>query len=293
MILPFITLFSALFAVGAALSPRIANSTKKFGRTRALSRFSIPKDLTTKEFVIAISVAGTLLLPASMLIASPLPLLFAPFIFIKTAQSIDRAKGERLRKVAAAEWPNVLSELHLRITAMGAPIHHGLFSAAKSTKSMLQEAFEHAERTFAITNSVELSLDELYKRLPFSTTFRVTEALKVSLEVPGGDTAGIILDLKEDLEREWRQQSEFEARLKGVKFARNFVVIVPIAMLLAGASIGGFSSYRSFASIVTLSLSALVVIICFVIVSRMTSPSSLYRSDVDLIGSAFRRRVER
>ncbi len=300
MVSLIIGLCSALVAVGIALLPQIAKkpTTATFPGERVSpwkSRLfkQIPKGLTTRELTTAIALALTTTTSFSIMIASPLPLITAPIIFSKIAAAIDRAKLEKLRKEAASEWPNILSELHLRITAMGAPIHHGLFSAAKSAKATLRNAFDQSERTFAITNSIELALDNLYRDLPFTTTFRVVEALKVVLEVPGGDIAGIILDLKEDLEREWRQHSEFEARLKGVKFARNFVVIVPIAMFLAGASIGGFGSYRGLASIVTLSLSAIVVFVCWVIVSKMTSSSTLYKGDIDFIGSALRKRVER
>lgn len=293
-------LCSALIAVGLALLPQIAKNppTSTFPSQRASlwkSRIlnQVPKGLTTRELTTAISVTLATATSISIMIASPLPLITAPIIFSKIASSIKHTKLEKLRKEAASEWPNILSELHLRITSMGAPIHHGLFSAAKSAKATLRHAFDYSERTFAITNSIELALDSLYRDLPFTTTFRVVEALKVVLEVPGGDVAGIIADLKDDLEREWRQHNEFGARLKGVKFARNFVVIVPIAMFLAGASIGGFGSYRGFASIVTLSLSAIVVFVCWVIVSKMTSSSTLYKGDINFIGSAFRKRVER
>ncbi|MDA8276736.1 MAG: hypothetical protein M0Z45_00835 [Actinomycetota bacterium] len=292
-----ISLGLSLFAVAIALVPQFTTSnggqSKRSKSILASFIPKIPKGLGPSELGGSVALSLLAALIPSIILASPIPLLVAPLVLVKATAAIDRAKLERLRKVAASEWPNVLSELHLRITAMGSPMHHGLFSAAKSAKETLHSAFEHSERTFAITNSFELALDTLYNDLPFTTTFRVVEALKVVLEVPGGDIAGIILDLKDDLEREWRQQSEFEARLKGVKFARNFVVIVPVAMFLAGASIGGFGSYRGVASIITLSMSSVVVFTCWVIVSKMTSSDALYKGEVDLIRSAWRKRVER
>ncbi|MDA8195869.1 MAG: hypothetical protein M0019_01430 [Actinomycetota bacterium] len=283
----------SLLALAIALIPKVTRSKSRGKDLGLFHKLKVPKGLTSKEMVTSIAISGAILLPASALIGSPLPIIFSPLIFIKAAEAFGRARSERLRKDCATEWPNILSEVHLRITSLGSPIHHGLYSAAKSAKSTLREAFDSSERAFAITNSIELALDELYKNLPFTTTFRVTEALKVVLEVPGGDIGGIILDLKDDLEREARAQTEFEARLKGVKFARNFVVIVPVAMLLAGASIGGFSSYRTLTSILVLSVSAVVVLCCWIVVSRMTSPSSLYKGDVELIKNALRKRIQR
>jgi tight adherence protein B len=62
----------------------------------------------------------------------------------------------------------------------------------------------------------------------------------------GGDVDSRLAALAEDRRQDLRDRRESDARQSGARFARWFVIAVPVGMALAGANVGdGVASYRT------------------------------------------------
>jgi tight adherence protein B len=224
-------------------------------------------------FALSIFATGT----ALSLSSSPI---LGSIVFAITAlggvRGLKIKKETKIRVDALRSWPLILSELQLRIGTMGAPLPNALFSSGKSAPPTISKFFHQAERNFSITGSFDSALAILSKGLNDSGTSIVTELLSVAKDAPGSDLMTLISDLQEDRQAEWDRQSEYEARLAGVRFAKYFVIIVPLGMLGAGSAIAGTGPYQSSLGQLGLVLSLLVLIATWVWASRLSDPKRLY-----------------
>lgn len=224
--------------------------------------------------------AGTALCSAAATAAFTASPLFAVAAalgaWLVTIRGAASFEARRLRASAMRAWPEILSETELRVASLGSPLALSLFASAKNADGVLAPAFAQAERTFAITGSLQAALSELAGLLPDGGSHYVCELLSVVGSAPGGEVARLLGDLGTDMAAERERALEYSARLAGLRFARLFVFIVPAGMTLAGAGIAGISAYRSGAGRAGIAFSVVVLALCWAWASRLGRAPSSY-----------------
>lgn len=89
-------------------------------------------------------------------------------------------------------------------------------------------------------------------------------------EVGGGDLDARLGDLIEDRVADLQHRKDAESRQAGVRFARRFVLLVPLGMALAGLSIGsGRAAYESAGGQVAVAIGLAAVVACWVWSGRL------------------------
>lgn len=175
-------------------------------------------------------------------------------------------RSRRARRLATAReaWPRMLEELRLLTGSMGRSIPQGLFDVGRRAPRELIPAFRAAEREWLLTTDFARTLDVLKSRLADPTADVVCETLAVAHEVGGGDLDRRLGELVEDRVLDLQGRKDAEVRQSGVRFARRFVLLVPLGMTLAGLSIGtGRSAYETTAGQLGVAFGLLVVVACW------------------------------
>lgn len=208
-------------------------------------------------------VVGALL--AFALFGGPLPALVAGLFAAGFPAAGYRSRRARRLATARQAWPHLLEELRLLTGSLGRSIPQGLFDVGRRAPTELLPAFQAAEREWLLTTDFARTLDVLKTQLADPTADVVCETLAVAHEVGGGDLDRRLTELVEDRLLDLQGRKDAEARQSGVRFARRFVLLVPLGMTLAGLSIGtGRSAYESAAGQAGVVFGLVVVVACWI-----------------------------
>jgi len=161
---------------------------------------------------------------------------------------VANVRARRLARAAEAldAWPRMLEELRMLTGSLGRSIPQALFEVGRRAPSQMRSSFRRAEREWLLTTDFARTLDLLKAGLSDATADAVCETLAVANEVGGGGLDRRLAALAEDRLDDVAARKDARAKQAGVKFARRFVLLVPLGMALAGLSIGnGRSSYQS------------------------------------------------
>lgn len=181
-----------------------------------------------------------------LLFASPVAAAVAGVLTMGLPLSGWRARVEARRERAGEAWPRVLEEIRLRTGSLGRSIPQALFDAGRHAPPEWRSAFAEAEREWLLTTDFSRTLTLLKSRLADATADVVCETLVVAQELGGADLDGRLRALIEDRNQDLEDRKDAATRQAGVRFARRFVLLVPLGMALAGLSIGtGRSAYAS------------------------------------------------
>lgn len=143
-------------------------------------------------------------------------------------------------------WPTVLDELRIRVTTLGQAIPQALFRSASSFGTQIEAVFADCERLWQLSGDFGLASSALDAALGDSASSSVLQTILLCHRTGGSDTEARIIELREIRSAELRTFKEAEAKLASVRFARNFVLVVPICMAVVGLAIGGgFNAYRT------------------------------------------------
>jgi tight adherence protein B len=157
-----------------------------------------------------------------------------------------RSRRRRRVEAAADAWPRLLEELRLLTGSVGRSIPQALFEVGRRAPEPLRPAFDAAEREWLLTTDFERTTHVLKERLADPTADMVCETLVVAHEVGGGGLDRRLAELIEDRILELQGRKDGASKLAGVRFARRFVLVVPLGMAVAGLSIGtGRASYET------------------------------------------------
>jgi tight adherence protein B len=194
----------------------------------------------------------------------PLPALVAGAFAASFPAAGFRSRRTRRLVTAREAWPRMLDELRLLTGSLGRSIPQGLFDVGRRAPRELAPAFRAAEREWLLTTDFTRTLDVLKTRLGDPTADVVCETLAVAHEVGGGDLDRRLAELVEDRILDLQGRKDAEARQSGVRFARRFVLLVPLGMTLAGLSIGtGRSAYQTPAGQLGVVVGLVVVVACW------------------------------
>jgi len=157
-------------------------------------------------------------------------------------RTVDGARRDQARRA----WPGLLEEIRVLTTSGGRSIPRALFEAAERHPEPLAAAFRRAQRTWILTADFEQTLAALTADLDEPSSDLVCETLLVAHEIGGAGVGRRLARLAEDRRRDLETRDAARAKLAGARFARRFVVVVPLGMALAGQAVG--TGRRAFAT---------------------------------------------
>lgn len=204
-------------------------------------------DVRPAEFAAVIAVlfvAGAAL--AFAVFGGPLPALVAGAFAGSFPVASYRARRERRRRDGREAWPRMIEEIRLLTGSLGRSIPQALLEVGRRAPSEMRPAFAAAEREWLISTDFARATNVLKTRLADPTADATCETLLVAHEVGGSDVDRRLHALVEDRVQDVQGRKDALAKQAGVKFARRFVLIVPVGMALAGLSIGtGRAAYET------------------------------------------------
>ncbi len=252
----------------AALPRRRAPASRRMAD--ALARAGAPgvqpaEVAVTTAIVVAVTAAG-----AYALFGGILPPLAAGAFAAGTPLALYRSRHERLRAEAHDAWPRLIEEIRLLTGSVGLSIPQALLDVGRRGPEPLRPAFAAAEREWRVTTDFAHTTAVLSDQLADPTADVVCETLLVAHEVGGADLEARLTALAEDRADDLRHRKDARAAQAGVRFARRFVLAVPIGMALCGLSIGtGRRAYETGAGQALVVLGIAVVAACWAWAGRL------------------------
>jgi tight adherence protein B len=152
------------------------------------------------------------------------------------AAARTRRRQRRLR--ARDSWPRMIEEIRLRATTLGRSIPQALFDVGLHGPEEMRGAFVEAHREWLITFDFPGTLRLLKQRLADPTADSVCETLLIAHEVGGTDLSTRLESLIEDRIQDLQGRKDTVSKQAGARFARWFVLVVPIGMAVVGLNIG-------------------------------------------------------
>ncbi|HLI24851.1 MAG TPA: hypothetical protein VKU91_07835 [Acidimicrobiales bacterium] len=181
-----------------------------------------------------------------------------------------RARRLRRRDEARQAWPRLLEELRLSTGSLGRSIPQALFEVGRRAPVDMRPAFAAAEREWLLTTDFARTVDLLKSRLADPTADAVCETLVVANQIGGSGLQQRLAELVDDRLDDVRARKDAAAKASGVRFARRFVLLVPLGMTLAGLSIGpGRHAYQSAGGQAAVAAGLISVIACWIWSGRL------------------------
>lgn len=181
-----------------------------------------------------------------------------------------RARRRRRQEAAREAWPRMLEEMRLLTGTLGRSIPQALFEAGRRGPEELRDAFRAAEREWLVSTDFARTVNALKAALADPTADAALETLLVAHEIGGADLdrrlAALIVDRSADLEG----RKDALAKQAGVRFARWFVIIVPVGMAIAGLLIGnGREAYATPAGQAAVLVGVATLLACWLWAGRL------------------------
>jgi tight adherence protein B len=174
-----------------------------------------------------------------------------------------RARRRRRLEAAAEGWPGMLEQLRLLTGSAGRSIPQALIEVGRRAPEDLRDAFRAAEREWLLSTDFERMIETLKDGLADPTADVVGETLLVAYEV-GGSLDRQLADLVEDRLVAQAGRKDALSKQAGVRFARIFVLLVPVGMALAGLSIGsGRAAYQGSGAQLAVVAAVAAVVVCW------------------------------
>lgn len=150
------------------------------------------------------------------------------------------------REAAEDAWPALIEEIRVQCGSAGRSIPQALLDVGLRGPDELRSGFRAAHRTWSLTTDFPLTVATLKDALASPTADATCETLLVAHELGGSDLDRRLAELAEDRRHDLMSRKDARSKQAGVRFARRFVILVPIGMAFAGMSLGnGRSSYQS------------------------------------------------
>ena len=157
-------------------------------------------------------------------------------------------RQRRIRRLAAAQeaWPRMIEEIRVLTGHAGTSIPQALFQVGRRAPIELHDAFDAAHREWLLTTDFERAIEVLQTRLADPTADAACETLLTAHQVGGVELDRRLVDLSEDRLADVQGRKDARAKQAGARFARAFVLIVPIGMAMVGLTIGdGRAAYQT------------------------------------------------
>ena len=157
-----------------------------------------------------------------------------------------RSRRSRARLAAQDNWPRMIEEIRIQTSALGRSVPQALFDIGRRAPIEMQPAFDAAHREWLVSTDFSRTLKVLKDLLADPTADMTCETLLIAHELGGGSLDKRLEALSEDRLADVLGRKDARAKQAGVRFARRFVIVVPLGMAFAGMSIGnGRAAYQS------------------------------------------------
>jgi tight adherence protein B len=157
-----------------------------------------------------------------------------------------RMRRAAARAAAMEAWPRMLEEIRILTSTVGRSIPQALFEVGRRAPVELRAAFEAAHREWLLTTDFASAVSVLKAALGDPTADAACETLLVAHQVGGSDLDRRLEALIEDRIQDTQGRKDARAKQAGARFARRFVLIVPVGMAAAGMSVGsGRDAYQT------------------------------------------------
>jgi tight adherence protein B len=249
--------------------------SRRRGRTRSAAQDWLVQagleDVRPAELagvVAALFVVGAAL--AFALFGGVLPALVAGG-FAATFPPAAYRRRRRQRRAAAQEaWPRMIEEIRIQTTSLGRSVPQALFEVGRRGPEELRPAFAAAHREWLLSTDFGRTVDVLETRLADPTADAACETLLVAHELGGTDLDQRLEALVDDRIQDIQGRKDAQAKQAGVRFARRFVLVVPLGMALAGMSVGtGRDAYGTPLGQLAVVVGIAVVALCWVWAGRI------------------------
>jgi tight adherence protein B len=183
---------------------------------------------------------------------------------------LERIRVEKTRDEAQQMWPRMIDEIRIRTTTAGLPIPQALIDVGLRGPEPYRPAFAAARRTWLLTTDFAQTITVLKRELADPTGDVVCETLLVAHEVGGTEVERYLVSLAEDRLMDLHGRKDARAKQAGARFARRFVVGVPIGMAVVGLSIGnGRAAYQTDTGQLFVAFGLLVMMGCWIWAGRI------------------------
>lgn len=235
-------------------------------RLRQWMRQAGIEDVEPREFVaVTVALAAVGAVSGFLLFGGVLaPLAVGAFVGSSPVASYRVRRANR-RATANDAWPQLIEEIRVLTGAAGRSIPQALLEVGRRGPEELRSAFDAAHREWVITTDFERTVAVLKERLADPTADATCETLLVAHQIGGGDLDRRLAELAEDRRVDNLGRKDARAKQAGVRFARRFVIAVPIGMAVAGMSLGdGRASYQSASGQIMVAVGLSLVALCWV-----------------------------
>ena len=223
---------------GLGVSPRVVGARRR-SRTRDYLVQAGLGEVRLAEFVAVVAVlfvvaaafgwaifGGTAASLALGLVAAAVPV------------ASTRARRRARRELTREAWPRMLEEIRLQAVTLGRSIPQALLTVGLRGPDQMRPAFAAAHREWLMSTDFDRTLDVLKAQLADPTADVVCETLLIAHEIGGTDVDRRLKALIEDRVQDLRGRKDARSKQAGVRFARLFVLVVPLGMAVVGLLIG-------------------------------------------------------
>src|SRR5688500_736487 len=177
--------------------------------------------------MVALFVAGFL---AGLVVFGLVPAVGIGFFAASFPLRAFRKRRDDRRAKAQEAWPRMIEEIRIQTVALGRSIPQALFDVGRRAPAELRPAFEAAHREWLVSTDFERTLRVLKDRLADPTADTACETLLTAHELGGADLGRRLEALAEDRRQDTQNRKDARAKQAGTRFARRFVLIVPLGM---------------------------------------------------------------
>lgn len=199
-----------------------------------------------------------------------LPAVIAGAFAASSLPASYRARRDRRRSDAREAWPRMIEEMRLLTGSLGRPVPQALFEVGRRAPDEMRPAFAAARREWLMSTDFDRTVRVLKHGLADPTADATCETLLVAHDVGGSDLDRRLAALAEDRVQDLQGRKDARSRQAGVRFARRFVLLVPLGMALAGLSIGsGRRSYQTPTGQLGVAFGLTMIVVCWLWAGRL------------------------
>lgn len=211
---------------------------------------------------------------------------FAGSLPIATYRHRRAARIERAQEA----WPRMIEEIRILTSSVGRSIPQALFEVGRHGPEELQSAFAAAHREWLLSTDFPRTLDVLKAQLADPTADATCETLLIAHELGGADLDHRLEALAQDRRLDTHDRKDARAKQAGARFARRFVLIVPLGMAFAGMSVGnGRAAYQTPAGQLAVVAALAMVVLCWVwagLVMRLPAEERVFHQGAEAASTA-------
>jgi tight adherence protein B len=232
---------------GLRLGPPVAWAARRRRRASDWLAQAGIGDVSARQFALVTGALGALGAVAGLaLFGGVVPALVLAVCVAATPLAAYRVRRQRLRATAQEAWPRLIEEIRIRTSGLGRSVPQALFEAGERAPASLRPAFAAAQREWVLSTDFERTVVVLKDGLADPTADAACETLLVAHEVGGSDLDRRLEALIEDRVIDVQGRKDARSKQAGVRFARRFVLLVPLGMALVGMSVGnGRAAYAT------------------------------------------------